>query len=352
MASGNRVLPEALVMTERVTAEQHMMAGRATGTAGPATLAGQPTGYEAGQAIDQPQRIARRGAGGRWLVWMLRAIVWVVLLLIGYRGIVAIVTGYQSQPSAAGTASQSQDGFPVPLAQAFALEFGQVYLNFSPTTSAQRASELAPFLPAGTNPQLGWNGDGSQTMQSEQVAGIDVQNAHSAVVKLLALVNGKITELGVPVYYADGGIVVSGQPALLAPPPGLILPPPAKFAPDRTSEAALTQALPAFFRAYAVSTTTGLSSFTTPGTQLTGLGGEVTFGSILSVTVPAAPGSVKHITVSVAWLPATTPAAGPVTSAGGRAQLDMSYAMTVVQRAGHWYVSSIGASTALPGSAP
>jgi conjugative transposon protein TcpC len=351
MASGNRVLPEAPLTIERVTAEQHMMAARGTGTAGTANLAGQQTGNAAGQAIDQPQRIARRGAGGRWLVWMLRAIVWVVLLLIGYRGIVAIVTGYQSQPSAS-TASQNPDGFPVQLGDAFALEFGQVYLNFSPATAAQRASELAPFLPSGTDPQLGWNGNGSQTVQSEQVAGIEVSNAHSAVVKLLAVANGQLIEVGVPVYYANGGIVVSGQPALLAPPPGLILPPAAKITPDRPAETALTQALPAFFRAFAASSTTGLSPFTTPGTQLTGLGGEVTFGSIQSVTVPVSSGPVKHITVTVDWLPASTPSAGPSTSAGGRAQLQMSYAMTVVERGGHWFVSSIGASTALPGSAP
>src|ERR1700722_19176629 len=303
MASGNPGLPEVPLTIERVTAEQHMMAARGAGTAGTATLAGQQTGNAAGQATDQPQRIARRGAGGRWLVWMLRAIVWVVLLLIGYRGIVAIVTGYQSQPSGSVT-SQNPDGFPVQLGDAFALEFGQVYLNFSPATA----------------PQLGWNGDGTQTVQSEQVAGIEVSSAHSAVVKLLAVANGQLIEIGVPVYFANGGIVVSGQPALLAPPPGLILPPAAKIAPDRPAEAALTAALPAFFRAFAASTTTGLSQFTTPGTQLTGLGGEVTFGTIQSVTVPVASGPVKHITVTVDWLPASTPSAGPATSAGGRAQ--------------------------------
>src|SRR5215472_5517520 len=32
-----------------------------------------------------------RGAGGRWLVWVLRVVFWVVLLLIGYRGVMAIV---------------------------------------------------------------------------------------------------------------------------------------------------------------------------------------------------------------------------------------------------------------------
>ena len=34
-----------------------------------------------------------RGAGGRWLVWVFRVVVWLVLLLIGYRGVTAIMAG-------------------------------------------------------------------------------------------------------------------------------------------------------------------------------------------------------------------------------------------------------------------
>jgi hypothetical protein len=351
MVTGNHVLPGAPVTTERaVTAEQQMTAEREAGTAETAMRAGQETGYARGQEVGRPQRMAGRGAGGRWLVWVLRGVAWVVLLLIGYRGIVAIVTGYQAPGEDKGASSQSVSGFPVALAAGFGLEFGQVYLDFSPATAAQRADELAPFLPAGANPQLGWNGNGSETVQSAQVAGVDVQNAHSAVVKVLALANGRIIEIGIPVYYADGGIVVSGQPAFLPPPPGLALPPAAKVRADQSAQLELKAQLPGFFRAFAGSDTAGLDQFAAPGVTLSGLNGEVGFGSIIGVTVPASAGAVKHITVTVAWLPASTPSAGPSSSsAGGRAQIDMTYAMTVVQRAGRWYVSSIAASTALPG---
>src|ERR1700761_6069732 len=123
----------------------------------------------------QPGRPGRRprrtwnGGGGRWYVWALRAVLWAVLLIIGYRGIMAIVlnetpasrSGSSSGTSSAGSAS---DSFPTALAQAYALQFGSVYLNFSTATAEQRSSQLATYVPSsisGADPQLGWNGSGS-----------------------------------------------------------------------------------------------------------------------------------------------------------------------------------------------
>ena len=34
-----------------------------------------------------------RGAGGRWMVWVFRVVIWAVLLIIGFRGVMAIVQG-------------------------------------------------------------------------------------------------------------------------------------------------------------------------------------------------------------------------------------------------------------------
>ncbi len=273
------------------------------------------------------------------------------MLLIGYRGVTAIVASYKGQSGAPNrSAGQLANGFPVALAGAFAQEFGQVYLNFSPATAVQRASALAAFLPAGTSPQLGWNGNGSQTVQSIQPAGVRVRGPHSAIVSLLALANGRLIELDVPVYYSGGGLVVSGLPALTSPPTPVAPPVAPKVAADGSAQQALTRVLPAFFRAYASGQSAQLAPFAAPGAQLSGLGGEVGFGGIAAVSVPAASGSVRQITVTVAWLPASTPSAGPPSSsAAGRAQVDMTYALTVVQRAGRWYVSSIGASTAPAG---
>jgi len=286
-----------------------------------------------------------RGAGGRWLVWVARAIAWAVLILIGYRGVLAIVEGQGSPAAAVANQGGDNSQFPVTLAEAYAMQFGQVYLSFSPATAAQRAQSLARFLPPGSDPQLGWNGAGTQHMMSEQVAAVSVTGAHTAVVTLLArLASGRLFELGVPIYAAHGGMSVSGEPALLPGPRKVAPPTTGQVTADQATETALRSQLPAFFQAYASGDRTTLTRFTTPGARVTGLGGAVRFGGIANVYVPAG-GARRQISVTVTWdlVPAGSPASGTVAAAP--AALQMVYQMTVIRQAGTWDVQSIGAST-------
>jgi hypothetical protein len=303
------------------------------------------------------QRPQRRGAGGRWLIWTFRAVLWAVLLIIGFRGVVSIVT--TSRQSASGDSAPSaaaDDGFPTSLAEAFALQFGSVYLNFSPATATQRASELVPFIPVGSAPQFGWNGAGSQQLQSEQVAAISVQNANQAVVTLLAQVSSGLIELGVPVYAAKGGLVVSAEPALLPGPQRATPPSSSSPASDSAAVAALSQQLPGFFRAYATGDQEALGRFLAPGAVVTGLGDAVTFGSISGMEVPSG-GATRRIAVTVMWQFASQPTAKERArqSAEGSSVSDaspglqMTYEMTVVRRGGSWYVQAIGPSATQPG---
>ncbi len=298
-----------------------------------------------------------RGAGGRWLVWTFRVVLWAVLLIIGFRGVVAIVTTpRQSAGGDAGSANAAAagSGFPTGLAEAFALQFGNVYLNFSPATAAQRASELVPFIPVGSDPQFGWNGAGSQQLQSEQVASISVQDANHAVVTLLAQVSSGLIELGVPVYAAQGGLVVSAEPALLPGPERATPPSSSSAASDPAAMAALTGQLPGFFRAYASGDQEALGRFLAPGAVVTGLGGAVTFSSISGMEVPSG-GATRRIAVSVVWQ-----FAGQAAKARARHSqdssvndaspgLEMTYEMTVVRQHGSWYVQAIGPSATQPG---
>jgi len=282
------------------------------------------------------------GAGGRWMVWTMRVILWVAILVIGYRGIMAIVLNETpANTNAPASTVHSAPAFPVTLGEAFAVEFGQAYLNFSPATATQRAQQLAAFIPANVSvrdPQFGWNGGGTSRVDSEQVAGIDVRSAKTAVVTLLTSVNGKMMELGVPLYASGGGIVVSGQPA--------VLPAPATVSPQGTQQAgsdpaaqrALLSQLPAFFQAYANGDQTTLNRFLAPGVSLDGLDGAVSFGSIASIAVPPG-GATRDITVTVNW-------GFPGQVSGDVTQLATTYDMSVIdQQSGRWYVREIRAST-------
>jgi hypothetical protein len=285
-----------------------------------------------------------RGSGGRWLVWTFRFVVWAVLLIIGYRGVTAIVLPDKNGSGSSGApAPAPNQGFPVALAEAYALQFGSVYFTFSPADADERARELATFLPAGASDQLGWNGAGSLQLQSEQVAGIMVADSPHAVVTLLARASGQLFELGVPVYAANGGLSISAEPALLPPPARAAEPQPPGRSSDPGAVSALSRQLPAFFQAYASGDPVTLGRFLAPGATVTGLGGTVTYHSIAGIYVPPG-GDSRTITVSVLWhVQAGASSSSPdVTNAP--AGLEMTYQMQVIRQNGSWYVKSIGTS--------
>ncbi|HEU5420427.1 MAG TPA: conjugal transfer protein [Streptosporangiaceae bacterium] len=314
-------------------------------------LPADPASARASRAGQQSGGRPWRGGGGRWLIWVARVVAWLVLLLIGYRGVMAIITGETSTnaPATAPTA-QPHSSFPSTQAQAYALEFGEVYLNFAPSVADRRAALLAQFLPPGSDSQLGWNGAGSQRLRSEQVSSIQVHSAHSATVTLLAIVDkDRLIQLGVPIYAAHGRLVVTGQPALLAPPGRAAVPQAAPVNSDTVAQAELQSQLPAFFRAYAGGGQDTLSRFLTSGARVAGLNGMVTLGQVQSVTVPAG-GSTRDITVVVIWHLASGPAkSSPPPTSSAPASLTVTYRMTVVRQDASWYVQSIGTSTQTPG---
>jgi hypothetical protein len=296
----------------------------------------------------RPQSRSWRGAGGRWLVWAGRAIAWAVLLVIGYRGVLAIVTGQADSRASAGAPASvtGTAAFPASLAEAYALQFGRVYLNFSPATAVTRGQELSRFLAPDADPQAGWNGAGTQHLLSEQVAGVTVASAHSAVITLLATIDdGRMIELGVPVYSAQGAMIVSAKPSLL-PAPARAAAPAASTGSDQAAEAALASQLPAFFQAYASGDRTTLARFAAPGSHIRSLGGTVTFGGIDSVSAPRG-GAQRSVTVTVTWKLAPAPGtSGAVASAP--AALEMAYQLTVIRQGGSWDVSSIGPAQGPP----
>lgn len=292
-----------------------------------------------------------RGAGGRWLLWPLRVVLWTTLLVIAFRGITAIIVSSSGTP-AGGTGTRTGGEFPVGLAEAYATEFGRVYLGFSPQSLAEREQALAAFVPgsvSAANPSLGWNGVGQLNLQSVQAAGIVVQDPRHAVVTLLALLNGQLMELGVPVAATGSGLVVSGEPAWLPAPPR-ISPSPAPRGSDQVAQSQLMNVLPAFFQAYASGDSAALNRFLVHGISVAGLGGAVTFDQISALHVPPG-GATRQITVTVIWQLSELPGSTAPGNQGVTSKLEVSYGMSVVDlQGGKWYVKGIGASSEAVGA--
>jgi hypothetical protein len=316
------------------------------------SVASLDSGAESPVYGEEPSASADRGPGakqpwaggaGRRAVWPVRAVLWATILITGYRGITAMLFDDTSSSGGTGndTTGTTASGFPVALGEAFAMRFGQVYLNYSSSTAAQRAQQLAAFIPANVrakDPQFGWNGSGTSVTQSTEVAGVDVRSADTAVVTLLASVNGQLTELGVPLYASDGGLVVSGPPAWLPAPPVAVPPSAQQASSDKTAKGALATQLPGFFQAFASGDQTALGRYLAPGASISGLGGAVSFGGITSLQVPQGE-ATRDITVTVDW---TIP--GQVGT--GAPRLATSYDISVVDQQGaRWYVKDIRAST-------
>lgn len=286
---------------------------------------------------DTPRQPAKKGwggGGGRWFVWLGRALLWTFVVVVVVNGIRAPFERFTAEPVRPGTvATPGGPAFPVSGASAFALQFGDVYLNYDQATAADRQAQLARFLPEGVDTQFGWNGLGQFSARSVQVSGVDVQDAENGIVNLVAKAGDRWVQLAVPVYAKDGRYVVSGLPALLQVPEKAQLPEPPGIDHDTDLEAQLQTQLVGFFQAYAASDTVNLQRFAEGG--ITGLGSSVVFGQLTDVNAPKGASDERTVVATVQWKV-------PQTQSRGSESLVVSvYELVVVKKSDQWNVRSI-----------
>lgn len=305
---------------------------------------------EAAATDSAPRSRAGRwaGGGGRWLVWVGRAILWSLIIVVLANGVVAIVQR-TTQPNPAPTVgtTPTDAGFPVDRASAFASQFAEVYLNFDATRPEQRASRLAPYLPDGAEPQFGWDGIGKMSAGAIQPYGVEVIDARNAVVTVIFQSENRRMLLSVPVYYDNGRFVVSARPGVLPAPPAAGLPQEPEPDRDTAAENELRPQLEGFFKAFAAGDDVQLRLFAAPGETLQGFPGTFDFVQLRDVVVPPG-GAIREITATVVWgvPPAETPAdlatPDPLALAG---KLTQAYRLTVEKQGDKWFVKDIrGAS--------
>lgn len=285
-----------------------------------------------------PQRW--RGSGGRWWIWVGRAVLWALILVILVNGIRAPFERFteSDSPASATPSAGEKDRFPVSAASAYALQFGNVYFNYDQKTAADREKALRSFIPEETDTQFGWNRVGNLQMQSVQVAAVEARDSNNAVVTLLARSQDKWFQLAVPVYAKGTALLISGRPALLPPPTRANLPQLGERDRDSGLEGELGTALGGFFTAYARSDQAALTRFSDQA-SITGLGNTVTFARLNEVVAPRGGPDQRTVTARVTWqIP-------PPDGRGTTGELEQTYELTVVKKDGKWYVRDIRGAT-------
>mgnify|MGYP001188993155 CR=1 FL=1 len=282
-------------------------------------------------------RRPRSGSGGRWWIWVGRAVLWAFILVVLFNGIWMPLRGGTAAPSDPPDSGSEEPAFPDTAAAAFAARFADAYLNTADGDGRERADVLAEFVPEGR--AAAFTVGGALTGENIEAVAIDVQDDHNAVVTLAADVNGEPMSLDVPVYAADSSsLVVSGTPALLAAPAKAELPDSASDETDSDARDELEPILEGFFEAYA-ETPDHLTRYLEDGAQITELPeGTLRFAELRDVTVPvrASEGDdVRQATATVVWRRACGD------DEGTPADLTQSYRLTVVKDNGNWYVRDI-----------
>ena len=208
-----------------------------------------------------------RGSGGRWIVWVLRVVAWAVLLVIGYRGVSrsSMARGPRRQERL-GRASHAYE-FPQLTGGGLRARLRQRLPELQPGYGGRRSAELAAYLPASataSSSELGWNGAGTEHLQAEQVASIRRPERAFRGRERARRGQRQADRARRAGLRLRRRLVVSGQPAILAPPARAVLPTAPQVNSDQTTVSALTSQLPPFFRAYASGDGITLGRFLAP----------------------------------------------------------------------------------------
>ncbi|WP_239128963.1 conjugal transfer protein [Sinosporangium siamense] len=269
--------------------------------------------------------------------------------------IVVVVNGVRApferltQGSApAGVVPEAQPKFPVAKAEAFAVQFAQVYLNFDGAKPDVRAGRLAAYLPDGAPTQFGWDGLGKMEAGAIQPYETKVTDDRNAVVVLLFQSGNRRMMLSVPVFASGGGLVVPEYPAVLPAPAKAAFPSPPEESRDEATEVELRPQLQGFFEKYAEGDPVDLQRFVAADVRLESFDSAFDFVSLDKVHVPPG-GNVRKVRVEVTWsVPSAGAQTNPEAPAASEGKLEQAYDLIVEKQSDKWYIKEIsGASRTL-----
>lgn len=238
---------------------------------------------------------------------------------------------------AEGQGAEGQGAFSaadLQIASAFAVQFAHDYLNYDQAQPGVRERELGAYLAPDLDPQLGWDGQGTQlavlTVPIETAADDD-----RVVVTIAAQVTGqdapRWVHLAVPLARDDRSRwAVTAAPAYV-PRPAAGTPTGAEpVEVDEALSGALTEPMTQLFQAYGAEAIVSVAGVTAAQADIRGLGGLVTFTQVDAVRITAGDDTAREGTVTVTW-------EDPVT--GGSFRQD--YEVSLAGAEGSWLVQEV-----------
>ncbi|MFI5967081.1 conjugal transfer protein [Streptomyces asoensis] len=313
--------------------------------------------------FDVPKPGGRISGGGRRTHVALRAtlLITTCVFALGSCGVMGLVIGKSSGTTTAGLDASDANRyrlteFPTEQAAAFAEQYAQLCMTFSPDTSSARRADLARYASAGVDPDCGWSGEGTSKAVSVTWDGtaekLPEYGDHGRYLGVqVRTEDGTLTTLTVPVYVqnlATGeGMRVFGDVGQMPLPAAADVPEVDQgdeVVDDTLSTQLQKEVLPGYFEAWGASNATAMARFLTPDATLTattGLAGRLTAPQIGTVValVPASAqnskpytydsGQAVQVRVAVDW-----------TDSKGVA-VRRAYRMTIVNTAQGWFVKDV-----------
>ncbi|MFD9321157.1 conjugal transfer protein [Streptomyces sp. NPDC060053] len=343
-------------------------------TAAPTT---GPTGPTAGAAtpghatpkpapardFDVPKPGGRIPGGGRRTHVALRAtlLITTCVFALGSCGVMGLVIGKSSGSTTAGLDASDATRyrlteFPTEQAAAFAEQYAQLCMTFSPDTSSTRRTDLARYASAGVDPDCGWSGEGTSKAVSVTWDGtaekLPEYGDHGRYIGVQVRTDdGTLTTLTVPVYVENlktgEGMRVSGDVGQMPLPAAADVPEVDQgdeVVDDTLSTQLQKEVLPGYFEAWGASDATAMARFLTPDATLTattGLAGRLTgpqIGTVVALVPVSAQdtkpyaysaGQAVQVRVAVDW-----------TDAKG-VTIRRAYRMTMVNTAQGWFIKDV-----------
>ncbi|ERI35384.1 hypothetical protein M707_21895 [Arthrobacter sp. AK-YN10] len=285
-------------------------------------------------------------------IWskVLRGTVLVVLVLFVWLGIRAMLFPVPPAPAPELPVSVQ---FPSSLAEGTAERFAVSYLTWDESNPKIRNQQMAlDLVGGGESNALGWDGKGKQSASDAHIAQVDPQSATEAQITVYLRVTPYQKDgttwkpqastwqaLEVPVAISEGRAVVTGQPGFV----GMTSPKPVQPNPAPLDDPAVTSQTRSYMTAFldAYGKESDVSALTAPGSNVSGLGGELTIDSLRSWTVYMGSGDSRKAVATVLWK----------TKSGGN--VEMTYTLDLVKVAGggsdRWQVSTItGGNKTIP----